>query len=62
MRYLAVLGLLIAVGLIVSLVGTKLTHSPRATYDAATGAAQRAAGAAEQHVQDVLRTEDVTKP
>ncbi len=62
MRYLAVLGLLIAVGLMLSLVGTKLAHSPRTTYDAATGAAQRAAGAAEQHVQNVLKTVDVTKP
>lgn len=62
MRYLAVLGLLIVVGLIVSLIGTRMVHTTSTSYDAATHAAQKAAGAAEQHVQNVLKTVGVTKP
>jgi len=62
MRYLGMLGVLIAVGLMMALVGTKLAHSPQATYNVAVGAAHRAAGAAQQHAQDVLRSVNVTKP
>jgi len=62
MRYLGMLGMLIAVGLMVSLVGPRLALSPQATYNAAVGAAHRAAGAAQLHAQDVLRTVNVAKP
>ncbi len=56
MRYLAILGLLIALGLIVSLAGTVLTKAPwHPSYNAATGAAKKATDAAQQRVQDVLK-------
>jgi len=56
MRYLAILGLLIALGLVISLAGTVLTKAPsRPSYSAATGAAKKATDAAQQRVQDVLK-------
>lgn len=58
MRYLLVLGFMIALALVISQTATRLTQhsSGPSPYGAATGAAQHAAGAAEQHVQDVLKT------
>lgn len=56
MRYLGLLGLLIAVAIILYLSAPKTgqaTHTT--TYDAATRAAQHATGAAEQHVRDIMK-------
>lgn len=56
MRYLGILGLLIAVAIMLYLAAPRAeqaTHTP--TYNAATGAAQHAAGAAEQHVRDIMK-------
>jgi ABC-type sulfate transport system substrate-binding protein len=62
MRYLTLLGLLIAVGLMLYLAAPKPGTSQRGTYNAATGAAQHAAGAAEQHVRDMLKPLGGTTP
>lgn len=57
MRYIMVLSLLIALALVISLTAKTLVRpSSGPSYDAAVGAAQKAAGAAEQHVKDVLKT------
>ncbi len=56
MRYVMVLSFLIAVALVIWLSAAQLKRSSSgSSYDAAVGAAQKAAGAAEQHVQDVLK-------
>ncbi|GEM_PF-3686304 len=62
MRYLTVIGLLIALGLVVSLGAMMYLRTPAGpNYNAATGAAKRATGAAEQHVTQVQRVQDVLK-
>jgi hypothetical protein len=55
MRYLGLLGLLIAAALVLYLSAPKREHTGDTTYHAATGAAQHAAGAAAQHVQDIMK-------
>jgi hypothetical protein len=63
MRYLGLLGLLIAVAIMLYLSAPKaerVTQTP--AYRVATGAAQRAAGAAGQHVRDVMNPLNGTQP
>jgi allophanate hydrolase subunit 2 len=58
MRYVTILGFMIALGLVIYLSAARLAQStpgPGVSYNAATQAAQKAAGAAQQHVQDVLK-------
>lgn len=62
MRYLGLLGMLIAIGIMLYLTAPQLGQSPHGTYDAASGAAQRAAGAAEQHVRDIMKPLGGTQP
>ena len=62
MRYFGILAMLIAVGIILYMAAPKPGNSPHSTYNVATGAAQHAAGAAEQHVRDVLKPLGGTNP
>ncbi|HLW48843.1 MAG TPA: hypothetical protein VKW09_13885 [bacterium] len=55
MRYLGLLGLLLAVAIMLYLAAPRTQQSSHTTYNAATGAAQHAAGAAEQHVRDIMK-------
>jgi hypothetical protein len=63
MRYLGLLGLLIAVAIMLYMSAPKTergTQTP--AYRVATGAAQHAAGAVEQHVRDVMNPLGGTQP
>jgi hypothetical protein len=63
MRYFGLLGLLLAVAIMLYLAAPKPDHATQTpAYHVATGAAQHAAGAAEQHVRDVMNPLDGTKP
>jgi uncharacterized protein (UPF0333 family) len=58
MRYLGILGLLIAVAIMLYLAAPRATEQATrttTTYNAATRAAQHASGAAEQHVRDIMQ-------
>jgi hypothetical protein len=57
MRYLGLLGLLIAVAIMLYLSAPKTTEQATrtTTYNAATRAAQHATGAAEQRVRDIMK-------
>lgn len=58
MRYVGILGLLIALALVLSLTLKQMTQRGNGpSPSAAVGAAQRAAGAASGHAQDILKNQ-----